>query len=237
MKKKPAKKAPQKPEPSPTATGKAKSGGSLSKQLILLAITSLVLYFYFWQLPKHRIWLDKDYKKKVTLPDGRSGMRQDGRIEKYYILFNGDESKGFKGQKDTWDIETRKMQRWRQDYQMCQFLKKNLGNNGVFLIPPQTYLLEKLYDPQKPDVYMWLYPSLLYYRIPGIHLVDMSNPDSLLEKATHTLYVYNGQLQMLPLTSDTMRQQVINEFKQYPINKIFWRANEVNDWMKKRGKQ
>ncbi|WP_234735161.1 hypothetical protein [Tellurirhabdus bombi] len=101
-------------------------------------------------------------------------------------------------------------------YTYAAILRRNCQPTDYVLIPPQRYLLDKAYSPkQHSEIFAWVYPSVMYYYARGHYqLLEMHQPDSLLEKATHTFLVQNGRLDLTPLTTKN-RQAVLSLFRTY----------------------
>ena len=82
-----------------------------------------------------------------------------------------------------------------------------------------------MFSDKNKQFHIWTYPSLLYYHVDHIRLVDLNAPDSVLETATHTVWVrdQNGTKDMVVslLQSKGRRDQVLAEFRKYELQVIF----------------
>ena len=156
-------------------------------QVVYLIVSCLVLGLFLW-LPKNQDWL--------TTTVGRF-YEQHERLEKQT------------------DIAFRKKEGYGDAYNYIALIQQRCQPNDYFLIPPQRYMIRNAYQQGKSTGYAWLYPSVLYYHLgKSVHLLDMTAPDSLLQRATHTFWVYENKIFLLTFKAYN-RPLVLGEFKKY----------------------
>ncbi|WP_460963474.1 hypothetical protein [Spirosoma litoris] len=156
-------------------------------QVIYLVASGLFLLI-FLLLPRNQKWLtttiDRFYKQRQTL-----------------------------GQQS--DISIRKQEGYKDAYTYTELIRKRCQPTDYFLIPPQRYLIRNAWQQGKANGYNWLYPSVLYYHLgKSVHLLEMTAPDSLLQRATHTFWVYENKVFLLTFKAHN-RPLVMAEFKKY----------------------
>ena len=165
---------------------------------LVLTIVSGLLIVGFCFLPLNRTWLTN-------------------RIYRFYT--------DFKLEVKNTDLDHRKLQRWGGDHNVTNALNEALDSTSVFLIPPQTYLVRQMLRDNYTQFHIWTYPSLLYYYVDHINLVDLHSPDSLLEKATHTAWVRDlDETRDLVITQLSTKQRldyVLNEFRKHELKVLF----------------
>lgn len=136
-------------------------------------------------------------------------------------------------QMDMIDVEKRKLAKYGYEYKIINFLKNKLSSNDTLLFPPQTYLVSKTFDRIKRS-HQWTFPAVFYYHSNGLMSVNMQNTDSLINQATHAVYVgNNNRIQFLKLDSKDKLNQVKNEFSKYDIDKVFWNKRQAYKYYKK----
>gem|GEM_PF-6746519 len=171
---------------------------------LVLILASILLTYAFAELPRNKMWVE-------------------GRIIPYIKMIPTE-----------WemrDVETRKRYRYGYEYNIKTFLEQHLDSTSVFLIPPQTYMVSKMFTNRNQETHLWVYPSLLYYHNLYLKTADMGSTEEELAKATHTFLVGpDGNLSLLEL-NDANRKQVTDEFSQYEL-KTFFHAYQVSDWLK-----
>lgn len=156
-------------------------------QVVLLVISCLLLSLILW-LPKNQEWLADT-------------------IGRFYDQHE-------KLSRKT-DISTRKQKGYGDVYTYTGLIRQRCQPNDYFLIPPQRYLIRNAYQQGKSTGYSWLYPSVLYYHLgKSVHLLDMTAPDSLLQRATHTFWVFENKIFLLTFKPHN-RPLVLGEFKKY----------------------
>lgn len=101
-------------------------------------------------------------------------------------------------------------------YTYAALLRQHCQPADYVLIPPQRYLLDKAYSPKQPsEIFAWVYPSVMYYYARGhYHLLEMHQPDALLQKATYTFLAQSGRLILTRLTA-LNRAKILNLFRAY----------------------
>ena len=130
------------------------------------------------------------------------------------------------------DLHERKRRRWGYGYPMTNFLKEYMDSSSVFLIPPQTYFVEKTFRPDHRQQHRWLYPSLLYYYYEDLKMVDMRSSDSLLATATHSLYIDDqGVIRIQEIPNDRIRSELLSLFRTYEL-KNFHTPEQAETWLK-----
>ena len=113
------------------------------------------------------------------------------------------------------DVATRKREGYGDAYMYTELIRQRCQPDDYFLIPPQQYLIRNAYQQGKSTGYVWLYPSVMYYHLGrAVHLLDMTAPDSLLQRATHTFWVYENKIFLLTF-KDHNRPLVLGEFSKY----------------------
>lgn len=113
------------------------------------------------------------------------------------------------------DVATRKREGYGDAHIYTELIQQRCQPDDYFLIPPQQYLIRNAYQQGKSTGYAWLYPSVLYYHLgKAVHLLDMTAPDSLLQRATHTFWVYENKIFLLTFKEHN-RPLVLGEFRKY----------------------
>ncbi|MCK8493857.1 hypothetical protein M0L20_18465 [Spirosoma sp. RP8] len=111
--------------------------------------------------------------------------------------------------------ESRMRKGYGTAYTYTTLIKQQGKPNDYLLIPPQRYLIRNAYKQGAADGFVWLYPSVLYYHLgQSIHLLEMTTLDAMRQRATYTLWVTNGRLELLRLT-DRNRAAVLDTFGKY----------------------
>ncbi|MFD2521613.1 hypothetical protein [Emticicia soli] len=92
--------------------------------------------------------------------------------------------------------------------------------DDIFLLPPQYYLVENAYKTSPAtDPYTWTYPSKFKNLVMNkFNFVEITAPDSLLTKATHTFLADKKRgLRLVNLNdySATQKEAIINHLKTY----------------------
>ncbi|MBD2755178.1 hypothetical protein [Spirosoma validum] len=156
-------------------------------QIIYLAASSLILLVILY-LPRNQNWLTTTVERFYT---------------QHYTL----------GKQI--DIATRRREGYEPAYAYIELIQQRCQPNDYFLIPPQQYLIRNAYQAGKSTGYAWTYPSVLYYYLgKSVHLLDMTAPDSLLQRATHTFWALDNKIYLLTF-KDHNRPLVMGEFKKY----------------------
>ncbi|UFH53439.1 hypothetical protein [Spirosoma sp. KNUC1025] len=113
------------------------------------------------------------------------------------------------------DVSARRQEGYGDVYTYTELIRQRCKPNDYFLIPPQQYLIRNAYQQGKSTGYSWLYPSVLYYHLgKSVHLLEMTAPDSVLQRATHTFWVYDNKVFLLTFR-DHNRPLVMGEFRKY----------------------
>ena len=181
----------------------SKKGKAKYTSRLLLFIISAILTYLLLTLPKNKAWV-----QGRMIPYGKAISAQSKHLS---------------------NLERRKMERWGFGYHMCNFIDKNTDSSSVFLIPPAAYLIKNAWNPKQAPDHLWLYPSLLYYHIEGLKMVDMTDSIDKKSTATHTLWVNEGNIMLLNITNEAMLNNVLTEFDKYPV-KTFWGIQEALKW-------
>ncbi|QIP14485.1 hypothetical protein G8759_18615 [Spirosoma aureum] len=157
------------------------------KQFVYLITSGLVVLFILL-LPENSAWLN-------------------GPIQHFY-----DQHQKL-GQKT--DRQSRERAAYGNAYTYTMLIKQQCKPTDYFLIPPQRYLIRNAYRQGAADGFVWIYPSVLYYHLgKAVHLLEMTGPDTLLQRATHTLWVQNNRVILFALSSQN-RLSVLSEFRKY----------------------
>ena len=157
------------------------------RQISYLCISLISLFVILW-LPKNKTWLTNTVD----------------RFYNQYQTFG----------KQT-DVSIRKQEGYKDAYVYTELIRQRTQPTDYFLIPPQRYLIRNAWQEGKANGYVWLYPSVLYYHLgKAVHLLDMTAPDSLLKRATHTFWVYDNKIFLLTF-KDHNRPLVMAEFRKY----------------------
>jgi len=113
------------------------------------------------------------------------------------------------------NVSIRKQEGYKDAYVYTELIRQRCQPTDYFLIPPQRYLIRNAYKQGATTGYAWLYPSVLYYHLgKSVHLLEMTAPDSLLQRATHTFWVYDNKIFLLTF-KDHNRPLVMAEFRKY----------------------
>jgi len=109
---------------------------------------------------------------------------------------------------------------YNKEAAMVHLLDSVLTDDDVFLLPPQYYLVENVYKTSPAtDPYTWTYPSKFKNLVMNkFNFVEITAPDSLLTKATHTFLADKKRgLRLVNLNdySATQKEAIINHLKIY----------------------
>ncbi len=194
------------PQPAPLPTQNKPEWSAF--KTFLLSIISALLIIVFAFLPYNRSWLIK-------------------RIYKYH--------QDFPEEIQNMDPDYRKSRKWGGEFNVAKALQGILDSTSVFLIPPQTYLIDNMFNEKNRQFHIWTYPSLLYYYVDDINLVDLRSPDSLVKRTTHTIWIrdQNGTKDVVisQMTSEEMLEPVLKEFRKYDLRVLFDPAS-AEKWLK-----
>lgn len=112
-------------------------------------------------------------------------------------------------------VESRKQEGYGDSYALTNLIRQRCQPTDYFLIPPQRYLIRNAYPQGEDTGYAWLYPSVLYYHLgKSVHLLEMTAPDSLLQRATHTFWAQDNRIFLLTFKEHN-RPLVLGEFRKY----------------------
>lgn len=125
---------------------------------------------------------------------------------------------------------------------IIHLLDSVMNEDDIFLLPPQYYLVEKAYNPKNHiDPYTWTYPSKFKnLAMSKVRFVEITYPDSLLQKATHTFLASRKKgLQLVNLNDypATQKEAIINRFKTYQPFGFFIPQTAVDYLKQKKKKQ
>lgn len=125
---------------------------------------------------------------------------------------------------------------------IIHLLDSVMNEDDIFLLPPQYYLVEKAYNPKHSvDPYTWTYPSKFKNLTTNrVRFVEITYPDSLLQKATHTFLASRKKgLQLVNLNDypATQKEAIINRFKTYQPFGFFIPQTAVDYLKQKKKKQ
>lgn len=125
---------------------------------------------------------------------------------------------------------------------IIHLLDSVMNEDDIFLLPPQYYLVEKAYNPKNHiDPYTWTYPSKFKnLTMNRVRFVEITYPDSLLQKATHTFLASRKKgLQLVNLNDypATQKEAIINRFKTYQPFGFFIPQTAVDYLKQKKKKQ
>jgi hypothetical protein len=157
------------------------------KNSVVLTFASLMLVLWFLLLPENRQWFNQ-------------------RIIGYW--------NDFLIQKDSLDIEQRKVKRWEESYtiskQITNLLPKDYNrNSALVLIPPSAYFTERKIDYRVPE------PAVFYYYT-GLRTTWINSTEAV--KANWMVTANNGSLKLVPVSNEKDLSDSINAFKQYPVS-------------------
>jgi hypothetical protein len=157
------------------------------KNSVVLTFASLMLLLWFILLPGNRQWFNL-------------------RIIGYW--------NDFLVQKDSLDLEHRKIKRWEESYtvskQIANLLPKGSDKNtALVLIPPSTYFAEKKIGYHVPE------PAVFYYYT-GLKTTWINSSEA--PKANWMVTADNGYLKLVPVINQKTLVDSINAFKKYPVN-------------------
>jgi hypothetical protein len=156
-------------------------------QLIYLIISCALLGILLW-LPRNQEWLSTEISRFYAQRQIVGGYT---------------------------DVATRRQKGYKDAYVYIDLIRQRCQPNDYFLIPPQRYMIRNAWQQGKATGFAWLYPSVLYYHVgKSVHLIDMTAPDSLLQQATHTFWVYDNRIFLLTFKPHN-RPLVLDEFKKY----------------------
>lgn len=125
---------------------------------------------------------------------------------------------------------------------IIDLLDSVMQKDDIFLLPPQYYLVENAYKTSPAtDPYTWTYPSKFKNLVMNkFHFIEITAPDSLLKKATHT-FLANKQksIQLIGLKDypTTQKEALINHLKTYQPFGFFIPQTAVDYLKHKKTKQ
>ncbi|GAB3522853.1 hypothetical protein [Emticicia fontis] len=109
---------------------------------------------------------------------------------------------------------------YAKEYAIIHLLDSVMNQDDIFLLPPQYYLVENAYNPKNHiDPYTWTYPSKFKnLAMNKVRFVEITYPDSLLQKATYTfLTTPKKGLQLVKLNDypTSQKEAIIQKLKTY----------------------
>ena len=121
---------------------------------------------------------------------------------------------------DNLDSAARYNLTYAKESAIIHLLDSVMNEDDIFLLPPQYYLVENAYNPKNHiDPYTWTYPSKFKnLAMNKVHFVEITYPDSLLQKATHTFLASRKKgLQLVNLNDYPVAQKeaIIQKLKTY----------------------
>jgi hypothetical protein len=124
---------------------------------------------------------------------------------------------------------------------IIHLLDSVMKEDDIFLLPPQYYLVENAYNPKNHiDPYTWTYPSKFKnLAMNKVRFVEITYPDSLLQKATHTFLASRKKgLQLVNLNDYPLAQKgaIIQKLKTYHPFGFFIPQTAV-DYLKQKNKK
>ncbi|RFS14027.1 hypothetical protein [Emticicia sp. C21] len=124
---------------------------------------------------------------------------------------------------------------------IINLLDSVMKEDDIFLLPPQYYLVENAYNPKNHiDPYTWTYPSKFKnLAMNKVRFVEITYPDSLLQKATHTFLATRKkgfQLVNLNDSSVAQKEAIIKKLKVYQPFGFFIPQTAV-DYLKQKNKK
>jgi hypothetical protein len=138
------------------------------------------------------------------------------------------------------DSLTRYKLTYAKESAIIHLLDSVLHEDDIFLLPPQYYLVENVYQIKgSADPYTWTYPSKFKnLAMNKINFVEITYPDSLLQKATHTFLANRKKgLQLVNLNdySPAKKEAIIQNLRTYQPFGFFIPQTAV-DYLKQRKK-
>ncbi|MFD2572085.1 hypothetical protein ACFSUS_15680 [Spirosoma soli] len=134
------------------------------------------------------------------------------------------------------DLDSRKRAGYGVAYTYTSLIRQHCRPGDYFLIPPQRYLIQNAYAQDKATGFAWIYPSVLYYHLgKSVHLLEMTSPDSLLQRATHTFGVQSNKLVLLAIT-DQNRAAVLAQFRRYDPRFFAYTPDQARRYYKAQAK-
>lgn len=123
---------------------------------------------------------------------------------------------------------------------IIHLLDSVLQEKDVFLLPPQYYLVENTYQIKgSADPYTWTYPSKFKnLAMNKVNFVEITYPDSLLQKATHTFLASRKKgLQLVNLNnySPAKKEAIMQNLRTYQPFGFFIPQTAV-DYLKQKNK-
>lgn len=121
-----------------------------------------------------------------------------------------------------------------QEANIISFITKNVTDTSkVFLLPPQYFLLEKAYSPSNANnIFFWTNPSTFKNAtLGGLKFVEAGAPDSLVYESDYTLWPRNGNLSLLMLDNEVIKDSVIHTFREKTTFGIF-SSTEAQNYLK-----
>lgn len=122
---------------------------------------------------------------------------------------------------------------------IIHLLDSALKEGDIFLLPPQYYLVEKAYRTRPAtDPYTWTYPSKFKnLAMNKVNFVEITYPDSLLQKTTHTFLADKKGLHLISFAdySSVQKEAIINKLKTYQPFGFFIPQTAV-DYLKQKNK-
>lgn len=142
---------------------------------------------------------------------------------------------------DDLDSTTRYNLTYAKESAIIHLLDSVMNEDDIFLLPPQYYLVENAYNPKNHiDPYTWSYPSKFKnLAMNKVRFIEITYPDSLLQKATHTFLASkkNGiQLVNLIDYPASQKEAIIQKLKTYQPFGFFIPQTAV-DYLKQKNKK
>jgi hypothetical protein len=181
---------------------------------MLLTLLSIGLVWIMYSLPSNKNWILK-------------------RIVPYFNSVDD--------QMKQMDIEKRRQERLGYSYQMSKWLCEKIGSEGVLLVPPHEYLVEKANGTNLTNVvyHGWALNPRYYGYCPHARFVNYSetNPDSVIALATHTVFIdEKKQPQLVSLNNEQSRSTIKQHFTGF-TDQIFITDATARDYLIQRTKQ
>ncbi len=139
-------------------------------------------------------------------------------VESYKFWFDEKIKKGFEEMdqyRDLKDIESRKQARFGGEYLQYQSFKKYIDTSGkgdtlknFLLVAPNDY-----YKENNLEIH-FVEPAVVYLQSGLQNVTNFASPE-LIKKCNWAAVVENGAFNLIPITSDTQRNRLVDLYKNY----------------------
>lgn len=174
-----------------TASKKTKNNSSGLVRKAILACLSIILPIIFFMLPATSNWLNSRPLQYI---------------------------KAFDTQKERMDITLRKRERHGTTFMIADYVCNNIPKGSWFLMPPQPYYIDQVYDYKNPSNIRETYHHISLLKVFNFHcqdvnLLTMEMDDSEISKAEYTISLNRkGNIGVVKIDSPQRLEMVKKSF-------------------------